>query len=121
MIQQKENITNIINQKAKIVGNVNIDGSIRVDGYIKGNVIVTDLLVLGKTGTIEGNIKTKDAIVGGTIIGEITCSAKAEFQNTSKIKGDICCKSLIIEEGTVFDGHCNMEEGKPSGQKTSTK
>ncbi|MCD6246100.1 polymer-forming cytoskeletal protein [candidate division WOR-3 bacterium] len=117
MAQLKENITNIINQKTRVVGDMNIEGSIRIDGYIKGNVNVSDILVLGKTGTIEGNIKTKDAIVGGTIIGEIKCNQKAEFQANSKLKGDVYCKVLVIEEGTVFDGHCSMSEGKIGGQK----
>ena len=117
MAQLKENITNLINQKTKVVGNMNIEGSIRIDGYVKGNVDVSEVLVLGKTGVIEGNIKTKDAILGGTIIGEIRCSQKAEFQSNSKLKGDVYCKVLIIEEGTTFDGHCSMSEGRIGGQK----
>ena len=55
------------------------------------------------------------AVIGGTVNGTIKADKQLELQNGSRIEGDIITKSLIIEEGVFFEGHCSMSsvEGKP--------
>lgn len=104
-------ITNIIGEGTEISGNLFVPGSIRVDGKVDGEISISDQLTVGKTGFLKGNIKTKDAIVGGRIEGTMTVTNRIELQKSAKIKVDLICKLLVVEEGVIFDGTCSMTSG----------
>ncbi|MCK4352451.1 polymer-forming cytoskeletal protein [candidate division WOR-3 bacterium] len=116
MREPRGGITNIIGKGTYITGKIKVEGSIRIDGVIKGNAEITDSIIIGKSGTVHGDIHTKDALIGGKIEGNIFATGKLEFQSGSKLKGDMKCKQLTIEEGVIFDGSCEMSE-KASLQK----
>jgi len=105
-------ITNIIGEGTEISGKLFVPGSIRVDGKIDGEVSISDQLTVGKTGFLKGTVKTKDAVIGGRMEGSLIVSNRIELQKSAKIKVDLVCKLLVIEEGVVFDGTCSMSSGQ---------
>ena len=114
MREGREGVTNILTANANLKGNLKIEGGIRVDGMIEGEIEVNDTLILGKGGMVKGIIKTKNALIGGKVIGDIKGQGKIELKSGSIVTGDIICKKLVIEEGAIFDGLCKMSEGKVS-------
>jgi len=108
----REGILNVIGKGAKIEGKIKISGGIRVDGEIMGDVIVSELFVLGKGGIIKGNIKTHNATISGRIEGTLIAEDKVELLNGTGLDGDITCKKLIVEEGVILDGNVKMREKK---------
>ena len=114
MRKGKEGVTNILTANANLKGNLKTEGSIRIDGIIEGEIEVNDTLILGKGGIIKGILKTKNALIGGKVLGDIRGQARIELKSGSVVTGDIVCKKLIIEEGAIFDGLCKMSEGKVS-------
>jgi len=113
MREPKAGITNIIGKGAEVNGKLKIEGSIHIDGMVEGNIETTDFLIIGKSGVVRGEIRTKDGLIGGKVDGNIFASGRLEFQSGSKLKGDMRCKQLVIEEGVSFDGNCAMSE-KPT-------
>ena len=111
MKEPRGGITNIIGHGTAIKGDLKVEGSIRIDGTLNGNITVSDTLIVGKTGEIIGEVRTKDTLIGGKIEGSLIVGERAEFQTGSRLKGDIKCKLLVIEEGVIFDGTCAMETG----------
>jgi cytoskeletal protein CcmA (bactofilin family) len=115
----KEDSYNSINSTvgggSSITGSLDINGGLRVDGFVDGQVKVTGTLTVGHEGRIKGDVIVSHAVIGGTINGTIRAEKQLELQNGSRIEGDIITKSLIIEEGVFFEGHCSMSavEGKP--------
>jgi len=105
-------ITNIIGEGTEISGKLFVPGSIRVDCKIDGEVSISDQLTVGKTGFLKGTVKTKDAVIGGRMEGTLVVSNRIELQKSAKIKVDLVCKLLVIEEGVVFDGTCSMSSGQ---------
>jgi len=69
-------------------------------------------LQVGETGVIEGNIKASYALIAGTVYGNIVCRATVQLAHTAKIQGDIICKNVIIDEGAVFYGYCQMRNSE---------
>jgi len=108
-------INSTIGGGSSITGSLEINGGLRVDGYIEGEVKVTGTLTVGHEGRIKGNVNVTHAVIGGTINGTIKADKQLELQNGSRIEGDIITKSLIIEEGVFFEGHCSMSgvDSKP--------
>jgi len=111
-----ENMMNILGIGTKFKGNIRVSGSLRIDGEYEGEMSVSETLIVGKTGKIKGNIKTKNCIVGGYINGTLKANERVELQVSTRFEGDIICKKLIIEEGVTFDGNCRMSETKQEGK-----
>ena len=94
----------------KITGTVKFDGPMRVDGKVDGKIITDNGdLVIGETGTVNADINTKSAIVEGRVDGKITASGKVVLKQKAHLIGDLQAKTLVVEEGVVFVGRCNVK------------
>jgi cytoskeletal protein CcmA (bactofilin family) len=119
LFNQKNNATplspgnlNIINSSTTIIGDLNSEGDMRIDGIIKGYVSSKSRLVMGPTSKIDGDIKAANLEVSGEVNGNIYVTELLTVKASAKINGDIVSNKLIIEAGAEFNGHCNMKEGK---------
>jgi cytoskeletal protein CcmA (bactofilin family) len=77
-------------------GKLNYSGAVRIDGRFKGEIYSEDLLVIGETAKIEGEIHVGTAIVQGEIVGNINAKEKVELHHPGK----------------VVEGNCKMKERK---------
>lgn len=111
-MQKSNAVMNILGSGTRFKGNINVRGSLRVDGDFNGEMKITDTLIVGKSGKIKGKIKVKNCVVGGSIDGTLECEDRVELQANAKFDGDLICKKLMIEEGVIFDGNCNMSKSK---------
>lgn len=110
-------IDSVIGKQTVINGDLNVKGSTKIDGRIKGTVTVKDSLIVGKDSTVQGDIHCKSAIIGGRIEGNITAEELVEFQSSAHMLGDVVCKGLIIEQGVFFEGNCRMSEKSKEKEK----
>ena len=100
--------TSILAQGCKLTGEVEIKGTFRIEGEFEGTIRNAETLVVGKTASVKGEIFTKNAIVGGKVVGNITAEDKLEIQAGSALEGDIKTRRFVIDEGAVFEGSCSM-------------
>ncbi|MCB0519162.1 MAG: polymer-forming cytoskeletal protein [Lewinellaceae bacterium] len=82
--------------------------NVRLDGYIKGEVKCSQRLVMGETGRIEGNVRTKDAIIMGTIEGDVLVENTLHLKGPAKIRGTIQSKYMVVDEGARYVGECKI-------------
>lgn len=111
-MQKSNAVMNILGNGTRFKGNINVRGSLRVDGEFDGEMKVTDTLIVGKSGKIKGKIRVKNCVVGGSIEGILESEERVELQANAKFDGDLICKKLMIEEGVIFDGNCSMSKSK---------
>jgi cytoskeletal protein CcmA (bactofilin family) len=107
----------IIGKDSVITGTIDIKGPLRIDGRVKGQVNSSDTVTVGASGTIEAELNCKVATISGRVDGNIIASEKVELQAKAEINGDLKTKSLVIEQGAVFCGSCNMKELEPGVKK----
>ena len=94
--------------------NVLIDGDItgktdlRIAGKIHGSGIIDGGLILEKLGIIEGDVKCGAAILAGVIKGNVDCKKKLVLQDNAKILGNVKAEQLVIDEGAILQGNCDM-------------
>ena len=112
MRSEEGKVSTIIAKGTKITGNIDMEGSVRIDGYVKGKVKTTETLTVGKTGEVEGEVQVKEAVVGGKVKGTLTASQKVVLENRAIIFGDVTTGVFVIKEGGVFHGKCSMKEGE---------
>ena len=109
-------MNSIIGKGCKVNGTIDVqDGTLRIDGDFEGKVNCPGgTLVIGKGGTVKADIKVSNAVVGGTVNGNIDAKEKIELQAGSRLEGDISTRRLVIDEGVFFEGSCKMSpDGKP--------
>ncbi len=121
IIQKKNNgdsleDVSIISKGVNIEGKLKSDGNVRIDGIIKGNVSVHGNLTLGETAEITGDVKAENITLCGKILGTVTANDKIVLENKSILKGDLISKVLVVEPGALFDGKCSMSS-EPVVQK----
>lgn len=112
-------MNSIIGKGCKIDGTIEItDGTLRIDGEFEGTVNCPGTLIIGKGGKVKANVTVRNAVVGGTVIGNIDAKEKIELQAGSHLEGDIKTTRLVIDEGVFFEGNCKMspDDRKPSQQ-----
>ena len=102
---------NSIMEGTSIEGEIRSDSNIRVDGRVKGTVNARGRVIVGQTGTIEGEIICQSSDIEGTVIGKINCQDLLSLKATAKLQGDINTRKLAIEPGAVFTGNCAMSGG----------
>ncbi len=105
---------NIINAGTSIVGDLNSEGDLRIDGIVKGSITVKTKLVLGPSSKVDGNVKAANCDVQGTVNGNISIEDLLTVKATAKIIGDIKSQKLVIESGAEFNGNSQMGVSKSS-------
>jgi cytoskeletal protein CcmA (bactofilin family) len=113
-VTRGDKLNTVIGKDSVFTGKLEVVGTLRIDGRVHGEINVSDTISIGGTGEVEASVKTKNAVISGTVRGDIHATDKTELQAKSVIYGDIVTKSLAIEQGAVFQGHCNMGEIKDS-------
>lgn len=109
-----EGAISIIGPGMRIVGDVETDGTVRVEGRIEGTLRAAKGVVLGKDGEVTGDIVTQDAVIGGRVQGRVVAESRLELQSTCQISGEIRARArhLQLDEGARFDGQIQMIEGE---------
>ncbi len=99
---------NLIGAGTIIEGDITTNGDMRIDGSLTGSINVKGKLVVGASGSIEGEIICQNADVSGTIKGKIGVSELLSLKASSKLSGDIITNKIAIEPGATFSGSCSM-------------
>jgi cytoskeletal protein CcmA (bactofilin family) len=112
-------LPNMIGPGTKIIGNIETNGDIRIDGNIEGNIISKGKVVIGANGLVKGEIQCANAELSGSLDGKIFVTDLLSLKSTSKITGEMKVGKLSIEPGALFTGNCSMntESNKPSFNK----
>jgi cytoskeletal protein CcmA (bactofilin family) len=88
----------IIGTESTVRGELTITGTVRIDGTIEGDT-TADFVVVGETGRIQGNIRSRGTVVGGRIEGNIDSSETVELKNSARVLGEIRTAKLVMSEG----------------------
>jgi len=107
-----QNIESLISSGVEIKGDINSQGSIRIDGQVEGNLNIKGDLILGEKGKIKGEVKAENIIIAGKLEGKATAGNRFEIAATGAVTGDINATTLIIDEGGLLDGNSRMTRAK---------
>tara|TARA_R110002049_G_scaffold294753_1_gene481670 strand:+ start:506 stop:1111 length:606 start_codon:yes stop_codon:yes gene_type:complete len=101
-------LSSLIADNLHIVGDVHFSGGLRVDGSIEGNVFGKPggkgLVVLSEKGSISGKVQAYDAVINGTISGDIDVEHFLELQSNANVTGNLRYRQLQMDCGATVDG-----------------
>ena len=110
-------LSSLIAEGVEITGDIVFADGMRIDGRVKGNVIGRRadtkgqaLLVLSDKGHIEGSVRCGDAVINGTVTGDLEVDHFLELQSNARICGTIRYRQLQMDVGASVQGQLQRVE-----------
>ncbi len=104
-----EAITTFLGADATIEGDLNFDGTVRLDGRVAGRISSkSGTVIVGEKAAIEADVAVGVAIVMGRVDGTISAEKRIEIYSPAKVEGDIRAPVISIDAGVQFNGNCTM-------------
>lgn len=97
-----------VRQGSMISGNMKSEHSIRVDGYVTGDLISDEKIIIGSHGEIGGNLSGTDITIDGYVNGDVLASGLLHLSKAAKIFGKIYAKRISVENGAEMNGKINV-------------
>ena len=101
----------LIAEDVQITGDLYFASGIRIDGRVTGNLIgravqgqPLALLVLSEKGRIEGTVSCGDAVIDGTVVGDMDIEHCLQLQSNSRVSGSIRYRHLQMDMGASVRG-----------------
>jgi cytoskeletal protein CcmA (bactofilin family) len=105
-------LSTLVAEGVEISGDLLFSGGMRIDGRVRGDVIgrkpdgkSPSLLVLSANGHIEGSIRCGDAVINGTVVGDLDVEHRLELQSDARVTGTIRYRQLQMDVGASVEGH----------------
>jgi cytoskeletal protein CcmA (bactofilin family) len=100
---------NKIAEGTTIKGDLEGQGSFRIDGKIIGTIKTAGKIVLGKNGVIEGEITCENADLEGLVKGNLEVNNTLTLKSSAVVEGEVITGKLAIEPGADFNATCTMK------------
>jgi len=112
-----EGALSIIAAGMTVSGDIESTGVVKVEGRVDGSIRSARQVLVGRQGTVHGDIETREAVIGGAVEGTISASERVEIQATAAVQGDIVTRTIVVAEGGRINGSVRMEEGKSGSRQ----
>ena len=100
--------TSLLSKKVNIVGDIEGNEDLHVEGRFKGSIKITGDILVGPTGVVDADVEAENIIIQGKINGNVLARQQLEIQSLGQLIGDCSAQSIDIKEGAVFEGRSNM-------------
>ncbi len=92
----------VIQADLTIIGDLQTDGHIEIDGRVIGNVNGSSVTV-GENGQVEGSILADTVTILGITVGPVQAN-KVRIGNSAQVVGNIFHNELTVEPGAYHEG-----------------
>lgn len=98
----------VIGDRLTIRGEIDSDGTVRVDGKVEGGLHRAGMLIVGAGGGIVGDIEAGDVVVAGTIHGNVHATGRVEIEPGAAVHGEIRANNMLLREGAMLHGQVSI-------------
>lgn len=112
-VKGKSPATTLIAEGCTIVGQIQVENQLQIDGHVEGEIDAETQVKISKTGYVLGEITTDHLIINGYFEG--VCRAEhIEILSSGSVNGEVYSDNLSIEAGGKFMGLTNPSDNKPN-------
>lgn len=105
-------IAGVLEKGSEFEGRLCFTGAVRINGHFKGQIITPDLLVIGESAQVDGEVDAGVVMISGDVRGIVRASERVELLRPAVFRGSIESPSLTIDHGVVFEGTTRMVRTK---------
>jgi cytoskeletal protein CcmA (bactofilin family) len=102
-------ITALLGRGTHFEGKLHFEGRLRIDGGFRGQILGSEVLVLGDGADVEAEIEVAMLIVkGGTLKGNVRASQAIELHLPARVSGSLHAPEIFMDKGVQFSGSCTI-------------
>jgi cytoskeletal protein CcmA (bactofilin family) len=110
-IIETSELTGFLDDGTEFVGQMKFTGTMRIDGKYEGSIKSDSTLIVGESAHIKVEMLEVGAIsINGYVEGKIIAKERIEVHSKGRVLGTIKTPSLVIDDGAVLQGQCDMEQ-----------
>lgn len=113
------NNTTIITKGSFIKGEMTLDCNLYIDGEFEGTIKSKQLITVGKSGKVRGEIHTNHLVVQGKIEGAVEAE-RLEIMAAGSVLGSILSSELVIEAKGHFEGESKIKNKELKAKPVNT-
>ena len=99
----------IIGKNSDISGELNVSGTLRIDGMVRGK-LNAECVIVSESAMVKGDIKARTIIVGGKVEGNLIGEEMIEIKPKGAVLGEIFTNKFFVIEGGAFNGRVQMRK-----------
>lgn len=108
----------IVGLSSSVNGDLNSEGSIRIDGKVSGSIISKGDVIIGDNAEVNASIQAEYCEISGKVTGDVHTETQLKIFKSGNLNGDITVSSFTIEEGGIFRGNCDINPDKKERKST---
>jgi len=108
----------LLGKGSSFEGKLLFEGSVRIDGKFTGEILSSDLLIIGEGAEVKGDVSVGTLMIVGDYNGNAKAAKSIEIKAPAKVRGTLTTASISIERGVFFDGTCKMDTGGGTASPT---
>jgi cytoskeletal protein CcmA (bactofilin family) len=106
----------LLGKGSQFGGKLLFEGTVRIDGKFSGEIVSTDVLIIGEGAEVKANLQVGTLTCLGDFQGDAKATKAIELKAPAKVRGNLTTASIVIERGVFFDGSCKMDSTGNSQQ-----
>ncbi|MEE1210921.1 MAG: polymer-forming cytoskeletal protein [Treponema sp.] len=114
-------INTLVGNGSFIQGNLKVNGFIRIDGDIDGDIETDGAVIISERARLRGNLTAKSAIIGGIVLGNISAREGVKLLSSSAVIGNIITRKVQMEDKVIFHGYCISLDDEQKFEEQSRK
>ena len=98
--------TMIIPKGTNVVGRIIGNDSVHIDGYYSGDIKVNNIVIIGRTGEVYGDIKAQRVLINGKFQGNIIADS-VELLEHAQCEGEMQANKILVKgfyQGKLYCG-----------------
>jgi len=99
-----------LEEGSELEGKYTCAGTVVLDAKFCGEITCADTLIIGEQGVVQGPVQATILVVRGELVGDVSASERVEIKPGARVTGDIEAPVIVMEPGSMHDGHCRMSK-----------
>ncbi len=98
----------MLGPRDRVIGQLYIEGDLRVGGIVEGGVEVTGDVEIGDMAKVKASVTARDVSIRGHLVGAVVARKRLEVTRSGSLIGDVRVARLTIQDGATFSGKVSM-------------
>jgi cytoskeletal protein CcmA (bactofilin family) len=106
-----EDINAFVGKGVEFKGTISYSGTVRIDGYLDGEIHTDGMLLIGEDAVIQAKITAGTIVSKGKVTGEVVANECIKLRAPAVMNGSVKTPVLSMEDGVLFNGALEMAQG----------
>jgi len=106
-----EEIIAFVGKGVEFKGTISYSGTVRIDGYLDGEIHTDGVLLIGEDAVIQAKITAGTIVSKGKITGDVVAKERVKLRAPAVMNGSVKASVLSMEDGVLFNGALEMAHG----------